>query len=82
MARFKVKTIIANVWAAMEEGYRQQLCAQGVSISDIGTRRRCEGKAIVLAWAGVDIAVVEKTPTREGIPLERWRALPDSLGEG
>ncbi|MGI5192268.1 hypothetical protein ACQEVY_01205 [Streptomyces sp. CA-288835] len=61
VAQFKVKTIVANVWAAMDEEHRQQLCDHGMAIGDIGTKWRREDEAIVFTWAGTDIAVVEET---------------------
>jgi hypothetical protein len=59
-AQFKAKTIIANVWAAMDDEYRQQLCDHGVATGNIGTKWRRDDQAIVFTWAGTDIAVVEK----------------------
>ncbi|WP_217181282.1 hypothetical protein [Streptomyces sp. AC495_CC817] len=59
-AQFKVKTIIANAWAAMDEEYRRQLCDHGMATGNIGTKWHREDQAIVFTWAGTDIAVAEE----------------------
>lgn len=60
MAQFKVKTIIANVWATLEDEYRRQLCEHGAATGNIGAKWRREDQAIIFSWAGTDIAVVKE----------------------